>query len=204
MPAVYWSNSSVGVVPTVHMAGPPNAFQSPGYAYGQGSAYNLGPVQPAFAPFSPAPAAGKGLVLFSVHIYGTMLFNVLIQVFIINKNKINVTEVVVGGPPLGPSPANITCPSCHAQIQTRVSHESSTKTHIIALLLCLFGSIYSRYCAGRVCACRTVWTAVRMPITTAQPVEPSWELSRISTEWCSLCTSKYLQSCTALFHCTDV
>ncbi|KAK7872291.1 hypothetical protein R5R35_012134 [Gryllus longicercus] len=134
MPAVYWSNSSVGVVPTVHMAGPPNAFQSPGYAYGQGSAYNLGPVQPAFAPFSPAPAAGKGMSQYpktdAPPPYG---MNPPMQ------PGAPPVAVVVGGPPLGPSPANITCPSCHAQIQTRVSHESSTKTHIIALLLCLFG-----------------------------------------------------------------
>ncbi|XP_067005105.2 lipopolysaccharide-induced tumor necrosis factor-alpha factor homolog [Anabrus simplex] len=47
--------------------------------------------------------------------------------------------MIVGTPPLGPDPSNVQCPSCHAQIQTRVQYETSTRTHLIALLLCVVG-----------------------------------------------------------------
>ncbi|KAJ8956990.1 hypothetical protein NQ318_012155 [Aromia moschata] len=40
---------------------------------------------------------------------------------------------------LGPQPTPVTCPSCHAQIVTEVQTEATTKTHLFALLLCLFG-----------------------------------------------------------------
>ncbi|CAO1323454.1 unnamed protein product [Diamesa serratosioi] len=39
---------------------------------------------------------------------------------------------------VGPDSTRTTCPSCHATIATRVEHEASSKTHIIAGLLCLF------------------------------------------------------------------
>ncbi|KAG6448058.1 hypothetical protein O3G_MSEX005316, partial [Manduca sexta] len=40
--------------------------------------------------------------------------------------------------PVGPKSTNIVCPSCHATVMTKVEHKSTTKTHIIALFLCLF------------------------------------------------------------------
>ncbi|XP_059482379.1 lipopolysaccharide-induced tumor necrosis factor-alpha factor homolog [Neocloeon triangulifer] len=40
---------------------------------------------------------------------------------------------------LPPESSRYVCPSCQANIQTRVEHKSGTMTHIIALLLCLFG-----------------------------------------------------------------
>lgn len=43
------------------------------------------------------------------------------------------------GPPVGPEPCRISCPSCRANITTSLRHESTTKTHVVALLLCLFG-----------------------------------------------------------------
>ncbi|XP_063911096.1 lipopolysaccharide-induced tumor necrosis factor-alpha factor homolog [Zophobas morio] len=39
---------------------------------------------------------------------------------------------------LGPNPQHMICPSCHAQITTSVKTEPNTKTHLFALLLCLF------------------------------------------------------------------
>lgn len=39
---------------------------------------------------------------------------------------------------VGPDSTRLTCPSCRASIATRVEHEASGKTHIIALILCLF------------------------------------------------------------------
>lgn len=39
---------------------------------------------------------------------------------------------------VGPDPQHMTCPSCHASIQTQMRYESTTKTHIIAAILCLF------------------------------------------------------------------
>ncbi|EAU75930.1 lipopolysaccharide-induced tumor necrosis factor-alpha factor homolog [Anopheles merus] len=37
----------------------------------------------------------------------------------------------------GPEPAQVVCPSCHAEIVTQTEQEANTKTHIYALLLCL-------------------------------------------------------------------
>ncbi|XP_008553920.1 lipopolysaccharide-induced tumor necrosis factor-alpha factor homolog [Microplitis mediator] len=38
----------------------------------------------------------------------------------------------------GPETARVNCPHCHADISTRVETQANVKTHIIALLLCLF------------------------------------------------------------------
>ncbi|CAB3258146.1 unnamed protein product [Arctia plantaginis] len=46
-----------------------------------------------------------------------------------------VVPVVVGNR-MGPKPASQTCPSCRAQIVTRVEHKTTTKTHLFATLLC--------------------------------------------------------------------
>ncbi|XP_023172792.1 lipopolysaccharide-induced tumor necrosis factor-alpha factor homolog [Drosophila hydei] len=42
---------------------------------------------------------------------------------------------------LGRMPTFAVCPSCHARQQTTVKHEPSTKTHLLALLICLVGGI---------------------------------------------------------------
>lgn len=41
-------------------------------------------------------------------------------------------------PNVGPKPTTVTCPSCHAQVVTRMQFDSTTRTHIMAGLLCLF------------------------------------------------------------------
>ncbi|XP_055547606.1 lipopolysaccharide-induced tumor necrosis factor-alpha factor homolog [Wyeomyia smithii] len=48
------------------------------------------------------------------------------------------TVVIAGAPAVGPDPTHLVCPSCRATIRTRVEHDSTTKTHIIALLLFVF------------------------------------------------------------------
>ncbi|KAL0883749.1 hypothetical protein ABMA27_015854 [Loxostege sticticalis] len=40
--------------------------------------------------------------------------------------------------PVGPSQMMVTCPSCLAPITTRVEHKPNTKTHMIALAMCVF------------------------------------------------------------------
>ncbi|KPJ20400.1 Lipopolysaccharide-induced tumor necrosis factor-alpha factor [Papilio machaon] len=40
--------------------------------------------------------------------------------------------------PVGPDPTRLTCSSCGATIISRVERKATTKTHIIALVLCLF------------------------------------------------------------------
>ncbi|XP_034476335.1 lipopolysaccharide-induced tumor necrosis factor-alpha factor homolog isoform X2 [Drosophila innubila] len=42
---------------------------------------------------------------------------------------------------LGRMPVTVTCPSCHTRQRTNVNHEPSTKTHLLALLICLVGGI---------------------------------------------------------------
>ncbi|CAH1984425.1 unnamed protein product [Acanthoscelides obtectus] len=38
---------------------------------------------------------------------------------------------------LGPDPASLTCPHCHARVTTTMKAAANTKTHIIALILCV-------------------------------------------------------------------
>ncbi|KAH8307090.1 hypothetical protein KR044_004699 [Drosophila immigrans] len=42
---------------------------------------------------------------------------------------------------LGSMPAMVTCPSCHTRQLSVVKHEPSTKTHLLALLICIVGGI---------------------------------------------------------------
>lgn len=46
-----------------------------------------------------------------------------------------------GGGPVGPTSQVMQCPSCHSTISTRVDSEAVTKTHLMALLLCVFGLV---------------------------------------------------------------
>lgn len=39
--------------------------------------------------------------------------------------------------PVGPEPSNVVCPNCHQQVTTRTEPKASTKTHLIALIMCL-------------------------------------------------------------------
>ncbi|XP_030388005.1 lipopolysaccharide-induced tumor necrosis factor-alpha factor homolog [Scaptodrosophila lebanonensis] len=41
--------------------------------------------------------------------------------------------------PVGAEPSSVICPSCHQQVTTRTEPRTTTKTHLIALILCLFG-----------------------------------------------------------------
>lgn len=47
-------------------------------------------------------------------------------------------HTIVTAPQVGPDPASISCPSCQKHVITRLDYETSTKTHIMAGLLCLF------------------------------------------------------------------
>uniref|UniRef100_U5EHN6 Putative membrane-associated motif in lps-induced tumor necrosis factor alpha factor n=1 Tax=Corethrella appendiculata TaxID=1370023 RepID=U5EHN6_9DIPT len=49
-----------------------------------------------------------------------------------------LVQTIITAPHVGPDPSAVVCPSCHKQIVTRIDHEVSTKTHIIAGILCLF------------------------------------------------------------------
>lgn len=44
----------------------------------------------------------------------------------------------IGSPEVGDKPQQMQCPSCHATVMTKVNHEASSKTHLVALGLCLF------------------------------------------------------------------
>ncbi|XP_063240053.1 lipopolysaccharide-induced tumor necrosis factor-alpha factor homolog [Bacillus rossius redtenbacheri] len=46
--------------------------------------------------------------------------------------------IVGGGAGLGSASTTIQCPSCHATVKTRVEREATTRTHLIALVMCLF------------------------------------------------------------------
>lgn len=43
---------------------------------------------------------------------------------------------VAVGHQMGPKPSQYVCPSCRAQIVTRVEYKTVTKTHLFAVLLC--------------------------------------------------------------------
>ncbi|XP_055378377.1 lipopolysaccharide-induced tumor necrosis factor-alpha factor-like [Condylostylus longicornis] len=52
---------------------------------------------------------------------------------------VTIQPTYVNTPGVGPGPSQVTCSSCRATIITQVEYEASTKTHLFALLLCLFG-----------------------------------------------------------------
>ncbi|XP_011294498.1 lipopolysaccharide-induced tumor necrosis factor-alpha factor homolog [Musca domestica] len=41
--------------------------------------------------------------------------------------------------PMGPDSQTAFCPNCNQSIQTNVEQKATTKTHILALVLCVFG-----------------------------------------------------------------
>eukprot|EP00099_Drosophila_melanogaster_P020264 NP_611703.1 uncharacterized protein Dmel_CG4250, isoform A [Drosophila melanogaster] len=51
--------------------------------------------------------------------------------------------VILQAPPnvLGQCPSVATCPSCGVRRETKVEFEPSTKTHLLALLICMLGGI---------------------------------------------------------------
>lgn len=48
------------------------------------------------------------------------------------------TVQFISAPAIGDGPQIMQCPACHATITTKVTHEASSKTHLVALGLCLF------------------------------------------------------------------
>jgi len=53
---------------------------------------------------------------------------------IVNEQVVSV----IMAPQVGPDPQMITCPSCRSSVITRIEYEPTTKTHIMAGLLCVF------------------------------------------------------------------
>ncbi|XP_024881588.1 lipopolysaccharide-induced tumor necrosis factor-alpha factor homolog [Temnothorax curvispinosus] len=51
----------------------------------------------------------------------------------------HTVHTIVTGTAFSNESQHMTCPHCHATISTRVDSEANTKTHLIAVLLCLFG-----------------------------------------------------------------
>lgn len=47
-------------------------------------------------------------------------------------------DVYAVAPAVGPDPSSLQCPSCRQMITTRLDYETTTKTHIMAALLCCF------------------------------------------------------------------
>lgn len=57
---------------------------------------------------------------------------------ILVKQNVFLVVSVIMAPQVGPDPQMITCPSCRSSVITRIEYEPTTKTHIIAGLLCVF------------------------------------------------------------------
>uniref|UniRef100_A0A0A9W1A7 LITAF domain-containing protein n=1 Tax=Lygus hesperus TaxID=30085 RepID=A0A0A9W1A7_LYGHE len=49
----------------------------------------------------------------------------------------SVPQVQVIHTSFGPDPQSLTCPHCHTMITTRTSMQATTKTHLVALIICL-------------------------------------------------------------------
>ncbi len=54
------------------------------------------------------------------------------------RMKYNFFIDIITTPNVGPNPSSILCPSCRQQVVTRMDYETSTKTHLMAGLLCAF------------------------------------------------------------------
>ncbi|KAB0795881.1 hypothetical protein PPYR_09942 [Photinus pyralis] len=55
--------------------------------------------------------------------------------------SIVVTNTPVVQVAFGPQPQPVTCPYCHQQTTSKIITEASSRTHIIAVVLCLIGCI---------------------------------------------------------------
>ncbi|XP_037954897.1 lipopolysaccharide-induced tumor necrosis factor-alpha factor-like [Teleopsis dalmanni] len=69
--------------------------------------------------------------------------------------SIDTTPIVVvtqpAALPYGPHPVDVQCPFCHNFTRTRIRHKPNSKTHLIALLLCLlqlYCCVCLPYCIG--------------------------------------------------------
>ncbi|KAJ0179227.1 hypothetical protein K1T71_004939 [Dendrolimus kikuchii] len=90
--------------------------------------------QPGYQPENPPPyAAGQP------HYYGHPPPPGPYGPPLIGAAVIPTVVPMVVGTQMSPKPTPLTCRSCNAQIVTRVEIRSTTKTHLFALLLCLFG-----------------------------------------------------------------
>lgn len=49
------------------------------------------------------------------------------------------TVIVLPPTPYGPHPQDVQCPFCHNYTRTRVSYKPNSRTHLVALVLCLLG-----------------------------------------------------------------
>lgn len=58
---------------------------------------------------------------------------------VINEQPAPAPPTIIVTPQVGPDPTMITCPSCRETVVTRMDYESSTRTHVMAGLCCLFG-----------------------------------------------------------------
>ncbi|XP_059469576.1 lipopolysaccharide-induced tumor necrosis factor-alpha factor-like [Neocloeon triangulifer] len=111
------------------MMDPPPSYSHQEKMHGGGPPYPpagapIGFVQQPLYPAPPAPSQGPTVVVGSNPVAGGQPATVVTTVIHL---------------PLPPKSSRYSCPSCKADIKTRVDHKSGTKTHIIALLLCLFG-----------------------------------------------------------------
>jgi len=52
-------------------------------------------------------------------------------------NQPVLQNTIIMAPPVGPHSTRITCRSCQADISTRVSYDTSSRTHLFALLCCI-------------------------------------------------------------------
>lgn len=55
------------------------------------------------------------------------------------QQPIITEQTIIVTPQVGPDPQMVTCPSCRSTVVSRMDYESSTRTHVMAGLCCLFG-----------------------------------------------------------------
>lgn len=90
--------------------------------------FNPQPIQPMPPPIQPQGLKKIALANFETQIHSN-LFQILLSVHtIIHHNQ-----------RLGPESTKVTCPSCKMEIHTKVEYTPTMKTHIMAILLCIFG-----------------------------------------------------------------
>ncbi|XP_031622323.1 lipopolysaccharide-induced tumor necrosis factor-alpha factor homolog [Contarinia nasturtii] len=61
------------------------------------------------------------------------------QPAVITQQPVHVVHVHQTAPVVGPQPTMVVCANCHTNVLTRMEYEASTRTHLVALICCLFG-----------------------------------------------------------------
>ncbi|KAM3967954.1 lipopolysaccharide-induced tumor necrosis factor-alpha factor homolog [Aphomia sociella] len=92
--------------------------------------------QPIYPQINPPPYPGPAS---SLPPHGTVVYQQPVPTATVMTVTPGIVSGVVVGQQMGPQPTTTTCKSCNQMMVTRVQQTTTMRTHMMALLLCVFG-----------------------------------------------------------------